>query len=75
MPAISVITPFLNVEPYLSAAIESVQRQTFVDWEMILVDDGSSDRSVEIATAAAAEDPRIRLIRSNGRGAAAARNA
>jgi glycosyltransferase involved in cell wall biosynthesis len=73
MPAISVITPFLNVEAYLSAAIESVRTQTFVDWEMILVDDGSSDRSVEIATAAA-EDPRIRLIRSNGRGAAAARN-
>jgi glycosyltransferase involved in cell wall biosynthesis len=74
MPAISVITPFLNVEQYLSAAIESVRAQTFVDWEMILVDDGSSDRSVEIATAAVGEDRRIRLIRSNGRGAAAARN-
>jgi glycosyltransferase involved in cell wall biosynthesis len=75
MPAVSVITPFLNVAQYLSAAIESVQMQTFTDWEMILVDDGSSDGSVEIATAAAAADPRIRLIRSNGRGAAAARNA
>ena len=74
MPAVSVITPFLNAEQYLSAAIESVRAQTFVDWEMILVDDGSSDRSVEIATAAVGEDRRIRLIRSNGRGAAAARN-
>lgn len=74
MPVISVITPFLNVERYLSAAIESVRAQTLADWEMILVDDGSSDQSVEIAAAAAAEDTRIRLIRSNGRGAAAARN-
>ena len=74
MQNISVITPFLNVERYLSAAIESVRAQTFVDWEMILVDDGSSDRSVEIATAAVGEDRQIRLIRSNGRGAAAARN-
>ncbi|MGY3238653.1 glycosyltransferase involved in cell wall biosynthesis [Bradyrhizobium sp. USDA 4448] len=74
MPIISVITPFLNLERYLSAAIESVRGQTFVDWEMILVDDGSSDQSVEIAAAAASEDPRIRLVRSNGRGAAAARN-
>jgi glycosyltransferase involved in cell wall biosynthesis len=74
MPTISVITPFLNLERYLSAAIESVRAQTFVDWELILVDDGSSDRSIEIATAGATKDSRIRLIRSNGRGAAAARN-
>ncbi|MGY8681580.1 glycosyltransferase [Bradyrhizobium sp. UFLA05-153] len=74
MPTVSVITPFLNLERYLSAAIESVRAQTFVDWEMILVDDGSSDKSIEIAVTAAAEDPRIRLVRSNGRGAAAARN-
>lgn len=74
MPTISVITPFLDLERYLSAAIESVRAQTFVDWEMILVDDGSSDQSIEIAVAAAAEDPRIRLIRSDSRGAAAARN-
>lgn len=74
MPVISIITPVLNVEQYLSAAIESVRAQTYGDWEMIIVDDGSSDRTIEIAAEAAAEDPRIYLIRSDGRGAAAARN-
>lgn len=74
MPAISIITPVRNLEQYLSAAIESVRAQTYDDWEMIIVDDGSSDRSFEIATSAAAEDSRICPIRSDGRGAAAARN-
>ncbi|RWE14020.1 MAG: glycosyltransferase [Mesorhizobium sp.] len=77
MPLISVITPFLNVERFLPDAIESVRAQTFTDWEMLLIDDGSSDGSAAIAEAAATGDPRIRFIRSNGqrRGAAAARNA
>jgi glycosyltransferase involved in cell wall biosynthesis len=48
-PLISVITPFLNVEPFLAEAVDSVLAQTFHDWELILVDDGSSDGSSDIA--------------------------
>lgn len=48
-PQISVITPFFNTGPYLSESIESVLRQSFEDWELILIDDGSSDDSPKIA--------------------------
>ena len=76
MPAVSIITPFLNAEPYLAQAIDSVRAQTVADWELILVDDGSSDGSAAIASAAATGDTRIRFLVNSGRnhGAAAARN-
>ena len=48
-PRVSVITIFFNGETYLAEAIESVISQTFEDWEFLLVDDGSSDASTEIA--------------------------
>jgi glycosyltransferase involved in cell wall biosynthesis len=77
-PKISVITPFLNAEPFLQDAIASVQNQTFSQWELLLVDDWSTDRSSSIASLAAAKDARIKLLRRppdiEG-GAAAARNA
>lgn len=78
MPKVSIITPVYNAQPFLADAIASVQAQTEADWELILVDDGSTDRSRPIAEAAARNDGRIRLItRPEGlqRGAAAARNA
>ncbi|MBA4010568.1 MAG: hypothetical protein C0481_01755 [Phenylobacterium sp.] len=76
MAEVSVITPFLNAEAYLEQAIASVQAQTFGDWELLLVDDGSSDASPQMAAAAAAADPRIRVVAPDParRGAAAARN-
>lgn len=78
MPDVSVITPFLDQELFLAEAVESVVAQTFHDWELLLIDDGSSDRSPAIAAGYAARDPeRIRLFRhSDGgnHGAAAARN-
>lgn len=76
MAEISVITPFLNAQSYLEEAIASVRAQTFEDWELLLVDDGSSDDSPQIAAAAAAGDPRIRVLAPDPdrRGAAAARN-
>lgn len=77
-PVVSIITPFLNAEAFLGDAIASVRRQTLLDWELLLVDDGSTDGSLAIALAAADSDKRIRLIErsaESNRGAAAARNA
>ena len=73
----SIVMPFLNAEAYLGQAIASVQAQTWPDWELLLVDDRSTDRSSEIAAAAAKQDARVRLIsRPAGYrgGAASARN-
>ena len=61
-PAISVIVPVYNVENYLKAAVQSVLEQSFTDWELILVDDGSRDRSLELARGFARSDARIRVI-------------
>lgn len=77
-PRVTVITPFLNAADYLTEAIASVQTQTIADWELILVDDGSTDSSRMIALEAAAKDKRIKLLNRPARsahGAAAARNA
>jgi len=53
---------FLNAEPYLADAVKSVLMQTFQDWELILVDDGSTDNSLKIAKQFAEIDKRIRVI-------------
>jgi len=74
MPAVSVIMPGYNVEPYIGVAIESVLAQTFTDWELIVIDDGSTDRTSAIAEAFTREDPRLRLVRQENRGISAARN-
>jgi glycosyltransferase involved in cell wall biosynthesis len=74
---ITVITPFLNAGSYLAEAIASVRAQTIGGWEMVIVDDGSTDQSAADAIEAARADPRIRLMRrepDRGLGAAAARN-
>jgi glycosyltransferase involved in cell wall biosynthesis len=61
---VSVIVPFLNEERFLGEAIESVLAQTYRDWELVLVDDGSSDRSADIAREYVASDAdRIALLR------------
>ena len=76
-PRTSIIMPFLNAEAYLQQAIESVQAQTRTDWELLLVDDRSTDSSPGIAAAAAASDARIRLVplpAGYRGGAASARN-
>src|SRR5919201_3364074 len=54
---VSVIVPFLNAERFLGEAIESVLAQTYDNWELLLVDDGSSDGSAEIALEYAAAEP------------------
>jgi glycosyltransferase involved in cell wall biosynthesis len=74
MPAVSVIMPAYNVAPYIGAAIESVLAQTTTDFELLVVDDGSTDESGAIADGYAAADCRIRVIRRPNGGISAARN-
>jgi glycosyltransferase involved in cell wall biosynthesis len=69
---VSVMMPAYNAEDYIGSAIESVLVQSYPHWELIIVDDGSKDRTAEIAAGYA--DPRIRLIRQPNQGEAAARN-
>ncbi|MDH3282089.1 MAG: glycosyltransferase [Gammaproteobacteria bacterium] len=77
-PLISVITPFLNAERFLEEAIESVLNQVYQRWELLLIDDGSQDRSTAIATHYAHTYPRrIRYLEHEGhrnRGKSASRN-
>jgi glycosyltransferase involved in cell wall biosynthesis len=63
-PLITVITPFYNTERYLEECIASVLAQTWTNFEYLLVDNCSTDRSGEVAAAYAARDPRIRLLRN-----------
>jgi glycosyltransferase involved in cell wall biosynthesis len=78
MPAVSVIVPVYNSARFLSEAIESVLRQTYTDWELLLVDDGSTDASAELAAAHAAKYPgRVQVLFHPGRenrGVSATRN-
>lgn len=73
---VSIVTPVYNAERFIAETIKSVQSQTYTDWELLLVNDCSSDSSVAIISKIAAEDPRIRLINlAENSGAAVARNA
>lgn len=73
--AISVIVPVYRVEKYLPACIDSILNQTFTDFELILVDDGSPDRCPEICDETAKRDARVRVIHQANAGLSAARNA
>ena len=77
MPLVSVVLIFLNEERFIKEAVQSVRDQHFTDWELILVDDGSTDRSTLIAKDLAAEEERIRYVDHPGhenRGMSASRN-
>ena len=71
---LSIIIPVFNVERTLQRCIESVQRQSFQNFEMILVDDGTKDRSGKIADEMAADDNRITVIHQSNQGLSEARN-
>ena len=72
---ISIIVPVYKTERFLSACIASILAQTFTDFELILVDDGSPDGCPALCDAAAAKDSRIRVIHQKNRGLSGARNA
>ena len=74
-PEISIIVPVYKTERFLSACISSILAQTFTDFELILVDDGSPDSCPALCDAAAAKDSRIRVIHQKNRGLSGARNA
>ncbi len=74
MPRISVIVPVYNVESYLEACIRSIAGQSFGDWELLLVDDGSTDGSAQICSGWAVRDSRIRLLQKENGGTSTARN-
>jgi glycosyltransferase involved in cell wall biosynthesis len=71
---ISVIIPTYNAARFIERTIASVAAQTHTQLEILVVDDGSTDRTTEMVEAAAARDPRLRLIRQAHEGVAAARN-
>lgn len=73
-PAISIIMPCYNASSHLSTSVGSVLAQTRADWELVIVDDGSTDASWTALQALAAADPRIRVFHQANAGAAAARN-
>ena len=75
MPLVSIIIPVYNVEKYLSACLDSVILQKYHDLEIILVDDGSSDRSGYICDLYAKQDRRIKVIHTDNNGVSSARNA
>ena len=75
MPRLSVILPAYNAEKYLEKAVRSVQSQTFSDWELILVNDGSRDGTPALCDRLAEGDSRVQVIHQENRGLSAARNA
>lgn len=73
-PKVSVIVPIYNVEQYLDRCVESILAQTFTDFELILVDDGSPDNCPQMCDDWAKKDERIRVIHKKNEGVSIARN-
>ena len=73
MPKISVVVPVYNTEKYLHSCIDSILAQTFTDFELLLIDDGSTDRSGEICDEYIKKDSRVRCLHKTNGGANEAR--
>lgn len=74
MPQLSVIVPVYNVEDYLRKCVESILNQTFTDFELLLVDDGSTDGSGELCEEFALLDKRVKVFHKENEGQSVARN-
>ena len=74
MPEISVVFPIYNQEKYLSGCLYSFQRQTFTDFELLLIDDGSTDGTPELCDVWGIRDKRIRVFHKKNGGVSSARN-
>ena len=75
MPAISVIVPVYQGERYIEKCVESVTKQTFSDWELLIINDCSTDGTAAICDACAAKDDRIRVFhKKKNAGVSEARN-
>lgn len=73
-PAVSVIVPVYNTAKYLGQSVDSVLRQSFPDFELLLIDDGSTDESPAMCDAFARHDSRVRVVHQSNRGLSGARN-
>ncbi len=73
-PKVSIIVPVYKAEKYLHRCVDSILAQTFTDFELLLVDDGSPDRSGDICDQYAAADPRVRVFHKPNGGVGSARN-
>lgn len=73
-PLLSVVVPFFNVQDYIADCLDSLQRQTFTDFEVVLVDDGSQDDSLAVAEEFVERDRRFTLVRQANAGLGPARN-
>jgi glycosyltransferase involved in cell wall biosynthesis len=74
MPTVSIITPCYNCENFLEQLISSVRSQTFLDWEHVVVNDGSSDRSQQVLEKLAQKDPKLKVYSHVNSGVARTRN-
>ena len=67
-PLVSVIVPFKNTADYLEDCLESILKQTLTNWELLIVDDGSTDESQKLVQKYANKDSRIQLFKNDGNG-------
>ena len=74
LPKVSIIVPVFNAEQYLTDCVNSVIAQSYSDWELLLVDDGSTDESYRLCQCFSEKDERIIAIHQNNQGVSAARN-
>ncbi|MGI0406657.1 glycosyltransferase family 2 protein [Helicobacter himalayensis] len=73
-PKVGVVVPIFNVAPYLRECLDSIQNQSFENFQAVLVNDGSTDESLQIALEYVKKDSRFVLIDTTNRGVSAARN-
>lgn len=73
-PAVSILMPVHNEQRYLAAALHSIKKQTLTDWQLVVVDDGSTDATPDILAEFASQDQRMEVIRKTGGGLVAALN-